>query len=184
MKRKTPQEKKALSYAKDRRNNYGENDKSSRKNIPLSKSLQKRAYRKNANQILQNVKGETDIEDLEIVENEVKSMKKGNWKKYPDVPLGEIVKQKLEWREAHAGKGKTALKKVREILENLEVEVKQETGNRWIAKATNLSNIEAVGETPERAIEKLKYIAGAAIQNEMGFEVHISVNGEVIKPTL
>lgn len=184
MKYKTPQEKKALSYAKDRRNNYGENDKSSRKNIPLSKSLQKRAYRKSANQILQNVKGETAIEDLEILENEVKSVKKGNWKKYPDVPLGEIVEQQLEWRKKHTGKGKTSLKKIREILKNLEIEVKQETGNRWIARATNLSNIEAVDETPERAIEELKYIAGAAIQNEMGFEVHISLNGKIIKPTL
>ncbi len=33
MARRTPQEKKALSYVKDRRNDYGENDKSSRKNI-------------------------------------------------------------------------------------------------------------------------------------------------------
>jgi len=35
--RKTPQEKKQLSYDRDRRSIYGENDKSSRKNIPLSK---------------------------------------------------------------------------------------------------------------------------------------------------
>ena len=32
--RRSPQEKKALSYARDCRNVYGENDKSSRKNIP------------------------------------------------------------------------------------------------------------------------------------------------------
>ena len=38
VKRKSPQEKKALSYAKDRRNTYGENDKSSRKNIPRNDS--------------------------------------------------------------------------------------------------------------------------------------------------
>lgn len=33
MKQKTPQEKKALSYAKDCRNTYGESDKGSRKTI-------------------------------------------------------------------------------------------------------------------------------------------------------
>lgn len=33
-----PQEKKALSYARDRRNGYGENDKSSRKAIPARKA--------------------------------------------------------------------------------------------------------------------------------------------------
>lgn len=35
--RRSPQEKKALSYARDRRNVYGENDKSSRKNIRRNK---------------------------------------------------------------------------------------------------------------------------------------------------
>jgi len=34
MNRKTPQQKKAESYANDRRNTYGENDKASRKAIP------------------------------------------------------------------------------------------------------------------------------------------------------
>ncbi len=36
---KTPQDKKRLSYEHDRRNTYGENHKSSRKNIPRSKRL-------------------------------------------------------------------------------------------------------------------------------------------------
>jgi hypothetical protein len=41
---KTPQEKKHLSYAKDRRNTYGENSKSSRKAIRvLGPSYQPRA---------------------------------------------------------------------------------------------------------------------------------------------
>lgn len=39
---KTPQDKKALSYAKDRRNTYGENDKSSRKAIPARKAGESR----------------------------------------------------------------------------------------------------------------------------------------------
>ena len=43
MARKSPQEKKALSYAKDRRNNYGENDKSSRRNIRRNKQTPERA---------------------------------------------------------------------------------------------------------------------------------------------
>jgi hypothetical protein len=42
--RRSPQEKKALSYAKDRRNDYGENDKSSRKNIPPNQTGPERAH--------------------------------------------------------------------------------------------------------------------------------------------
>ncbi len=184
MNQKTPQEKKTLSYAKDRRNNYGENDKSSRKNIPLRKAKQNRAFRKTTNQVLQKVIIETDVEKLELLESEMRSIKKGNWKKAPDTPLGDLVERQLDWREKHAGKGKTALKKIREIIENLEIEVVQETGNRWIAKATNLSNITAVGETPERAVEKLKYFAHAAIGNTLGFDIKILVDGKFTKPTL
>jgi hypothetical protein len=37
--RRSPQEKKRLSYLKDGRNVYGENDKASRKNLPKKKKL-------------------------------------------------------------------------------------------------------------------------------------------------
>jgi hypothetical protein len=49
---KTPQDKKSLSYAKDRRNTYGENDKSSRKAIPARKAGESRKVRRKANQVL------------------------------------------------------------------------------------------------------------------------------------
>ncbi|MFD9407178.1 hypothetical protein ACFWBN_09205 [Streptomyces sp. NPDC059989] len=40
MRQRSPQEKKRLSYLKDRRNVYGENQKSSRRNIPRSRRAQ------------------------------------------------------------------------------------------------------------------------------------------------
>jgi hypothetical protein len=46
MVRRSPQEKKALSYAKDRRNVYGENDKSSRKNIRRNKRIPNKLRRR------------------------------------------------------------------------------------------------------------------------------------------
>ncbi|WP_194828528.1 hypothetical protein [Nocardia sp. XZ_19_231] len=46
VRRRSPQEKKSLSYAKDRRNGYGENDKSSRKNIPRNKRIRNRVDRR------------------------------------------------------------------------------------------------------------------------------------------
>ncbi len=60
MRRKTPQEKKKYSYAKDRRNAYGENDKSSRKNIPRRKKAPHRANRRRAGQILETITGAVD----------------------------------------------------------------------------------------------------------------------------
>src|SRR4051794_29977698 len=49
-KRLSPREKKELSYDRDRRNTYGENDKASRKSIPLRKRLQNKRERKQASQ--------------------------------------------------------------------------------------------------------------------------------------
>lgn len=112
--RKSPQEKKDLSYTRDRRNVYGENDKSSRKNIPLRKAKQNRAFRKKANEAIKQAVG-ADFEQLEAIKNEVLGIKKGDWKKYPDAPLGEVVRKKIEDRETNAGKGKTLRKKEREI---------------------------------------------------------------------
>jgi hypothetical protein len=45
MKERTPQEKKSLSLAKDRRNVYGEAPHGARKSIPLKKKLRNRANR-------------------------------------------------------------------------------------------------------------------------------------------
>lgn len=68
MTRKTPQEKKALSYARDRRNSYGENAKSFRKNTPLRKRLVNRANRHRNGQDLGAALGRIDAELAEGAE--------------------------------------------------------------------------------------------------------------------
>ncbi len=183
MKTKTPQEKKELSYAKDCRNTYSENDKSSRKNIPLRKAKAHRSYRKKVNDILQTSLKNTDTESVEVIENTVKSIRKDNWKKSSDMPLGELVELQLDFRKNNAGKGKTARKKIRETVENLENQIEQES-NLWVARAKSLPNISAIDETPEKAVEKLKYLVKAAIGNDSGFDITILINGKLTKPTL
>jgi len=81
-KRRSPQEKKALSYAKDRRNTYGENQKSSRKNIPLSKAKGHRALRRGAKLAL-----ERDPLDDTIQTN----LPKPKWRKWSDTSLGRVL---------------------------------------------------------------------------------------------
>jgi hypothetical protein len=73
---RTLQEKKALSYARDRRNAYGENDKATRKAIPLNKRLAARAHRAKANDALRN-------------DREPERMRHSHWRKLADIPLGE-----------------------------------------------------------------------------------------------
>lgn len=98
-KRKTPQEKKALSYAKDCRNCYGESDKGSRKSITRNKTFPKRSFRKNINDILQRAIGEVDLKKAEAIDTEVKQIKRKKWKKWSDRPLGEVIREKVESRE-------------------------------------------------------------------------------------
>ncbi len=82
--RLTPQEKKVLSYAKDCRNVYGENDKSSRKAIPRRKQQQ----RQNERRVLKaNLK--KTIEGTEEVTLE--RPKLGMWRKVADEPLGSRI---------------------------------------------------------------------------------------------
>jgi hypothetical protein len=98
MRRRTPQEKKALSYAKDRRNRYGENDKSSRRSIRTNKAMRTRAHRHNVNQILQGESLGVGVEESELLELKVRGRRRREWYKYPDTPLGEIVPELLESR--------------------------------------------------------------------------------------
>ena len=90
----TPQEKKRLSYAKDRRNAYGENSKSSRKSIPLSKALDIRSERHTQEALLAKAARVATEEEMDAVENSVRSTKPRQWKKLPDQPLGEILDRK------------------------------------------------------------------------------------------
>ena len=72
--RKTPQEKKILSYAKDCRNNYGENDKSARKTIPRRKQQQ----RQNERRVLKaNLKKSVEGSEELVIERP----KLGMWRK-------------------------------------------------------------------------------------------------------
>ncbi len=99
MTRKTPQEKKALSYARDRRNIYGESDKGSRVSIRRNKTFPTRAFRKNINDVLQSAVGAVDLDKAEAVDVKVGGIKRRKWKKFADAPLGKIVRGQLETGE-------------------------------------------------------------------------------------
>jgi hypothetical protein len=113
MKRHTPQEKKALSYKRDRRNCYGESPHAARKSIPLRKALRNRANRRYENQQLDMIGVESNQEVADAVESQMKHRAPKNWKKHPDEPLGEAVSWKLKKREVMRTQGgRRALVKV------------------------------------------------------------------------
>ncbi len=96
--RRTPQEEKRLSYAKDCRNAYGENDKSSRRNIPRGRQRAHRANRRRADRALRAAVGPVDEVVADRAEQVVRSTRPAVFRKSPDVPLGEVVEHRLRQR--------------------------------------------------------------------------------------
>ena len=80
--RRSPQEKKALSYARDGRNLYGENHKAARKAIPLRKAKARRAVRR---------AGKIALRDLGPEMETPAPPGRPRWAKCPDLPLGAAL---------------------------------------------------------------------------------------------
>lgn len=92
--RRTPQEKKQLSYARDRRNDYGENDKSSRTSIPARKRRANRVNRRLTGSLLAGATGDVDPVLAESVETNAGGRRPQRWTKVPDIPLGVHLERK------------------------------------------------------------------------------------------
>lgn len=92
---KPPQDKKRLSYAKDRRNDYGENSKASRKTIPRNRAIANRKYRR-------KLQSELDAQDFGVVVPAAAAkVRKTGWRKSPDTPLGDYLKRRRARRATH-----------------------------------------------------------------------------------
>jgi hypothetical protein len=97
---KAPRQKKLASLALDRRNVYGENDKASRKLIPLGKQLSQQALRSAAKRALLLPEFLIEEEAADRAEFAAKAAvvqgKRKAFKKRPDAPLGAVLKKKAE----------------------------------------------------------------------------------------
>ncbi|MBS1800245.1 MAG: hypothetical protein JSS95_10500 [Acidobacteria bacterium] len=97
---KSPQDKKLASLKKDGRNMYGENDKSSRKNIPRSKQRQHQTERrpmKDALVLVTKAKDSEEIDDLAFAaESATIAKRRKGFAKVPDASLGEALWWKRE----------------------------------------------------------------------------------------
>jgi hypothetical protein len=83
-----PHEHKIVSYQRDRRNSYGESPHGSRKSIRFRKAWVNRAYRRQMHQQLD------PSDEPEQIEERAALVRRKQWKKMPDSPLGLVV----EWR--------------------------------------------------------------------------------------
>ena len=108
--RRTPQEKKILSYQNDRRNAYGESDKASRKAIPKRKRLAARSQRRTAKTAL------TATSDVSAAPTGP-ARRKG-WTKHPDRPLADHLEDAYDY-------GRDGLDRRREDKRGLRAEARR-----------------------------------------------------------
>jgi hypothetical protein len=98
--RLAPQEKKQLSYVKDRRSLYGESPSSARKSIRRRKGFRSRAQRRDVHMSLRSAEGVAD-EELQVEADERVGGKRTpgwEWHKHPDASLGEVLALELSER--------------------------------------------------------------------------------------
>jgi hypothetical protein len=102
---RTPQQKKALSLAHDRRNTYGNNQKAARKAIPLRKALENRKVRHRNNQAICRAEY-LDEAALDLAESSARHdvHRLGGWKKGADESLGVVIGRALKAREERVGR--------------------------------------------------------------------------------
>ena len=100
----TPQQKKALSLARDCRNTFGRNQKAARKAIPLRKALESRRVRHKNNQAFAQA-DQLDEAALDLAESSARHNvhRLGGWKKSADEPLGQIISRSLKARQVRVG---------------------------------------------------------------------------------
>ena len=95
----SPQEKKQLSYDRDRRNAYGENDKASRKAIPRGKRQAARAARRLASRHMPRNVTDVPVEQATDIDTTLAAARrKYRWRKEPDIPLRDYVARQKDRR--------------------------------------------------------------------------------------
>jgi hypothetical protein len=99
---KSPKEKKALSLKRDRRNTYGENAQASRKGIRRGKQRSHMEERRSVGKILTQLRKRSEesdaIEADALTRSSIANSRHKAFKKTPDSPLGDVIKQKLARR--------------------------------------------------------------------------------------
>jgi hypothetical protein len=97
-----PAKKKRLSYERDGRSIFGQNDKASRRLVPLRKRWRARAERRRVNQQLAPGALPQSLGEDEHLQAEIAPSAKRGWCKGADVRLGEAIEVQRRRREDRA----------------------------------------------------------------------------------
>jgi len=106
---KNPQDKKELSLDRERRNTYGENEKSSRRNIRRGKQRSHMDERRRSAEALRQIKAivtDDEATDAELLAKcRIADSRNRGFKKTPDTPLREVLDRRRARKLAASVKG-------------------------------------------------------------------------------
>jgi 2-methylisocitrate lyase-like PEP mutase family enzyme len=102
---RTPQQKKALSLAKDRRNTYAERGANSRFAIARHKAKDLRRVRRREEAPLRSINSAPSEDELAQAQLKAVSHPPRSWRKSADSPLAEVIERKHSYRAAIAKAG-------------------------------------------------------------------------------
>ena len=106
----TPPTRKAKDYERQRRDTYGENHKSSRKNVPRHKARLNRLFRRQSKQVL--AEGSESTEAAETAEVKVRALRRKQFWKLPGLQLRLFIQRQADRRarenQPHGHKGSSA----------------------------------------------------------------------------
>lgn len=129
--KRTPQEKKQLSYSRDRRKPRTNSNKGPRKGVPHRKALSRRAVRRSDKTALAKASG---AEDFEVIDGARRSHEIKRWRKWPGKPLSEHVAEQAWCRASRTGRKQNA--KLQHLL--LRLQRAEQEGHDVIAVSRRL----------------------------------------------
>jgi hypothetical protein len=104
--KRSPQEKKSLSYVKDRRNGVAEMRSIAHRAISKRKTLANQAFRSASRGVLtKELRAHTDLADIDEHVARTGSM---SWRKIPDMPLASYLESKIESRPSRGKSSKAS----------------------------------------------------------------------------
>jgi hypothetical protein len=108
--RRSPQEKKRLSYERDRVNTYGQNDKASRSAIRRNKRIDERTLRRATKPLIKKIaraEDDTVNSDTRVSVATSKKLRHGRWRKIQDCPIGVLLDNRPMKRSDGADRKRT-----------------------------------------------------------------------------
>ena len=156
--RRSPQEKKKLSYERDCVNVFGQTDKGARTAIPQNKRRAERKLRRAASRLITNIarsESEGSQLDTDLADATLEAIRHTKWQKYRDCPIGVLLDERPVKRHGAADRVR-----IRNVRDSAQAAIVQNAHNeelyaKWEQKTADRKEVENVERNAKRELRKV-----------------------------